>query len=139
MIGVVAYFRLFFFTQKSPPPAAVIDFLCKARIQNFQLNAISVRRGVERNCQTHACSDPTGIMTEDIWLSANCQNVLSCKGIGSVLVQAKTINFSSWQFCFYLMDQTRTKQKLLNFYALNFSGLEKMQLQDYLRHVLKNR
>ena len=59
MIGVVAYFCPFVFSQKPPPPAAVIDFLCKARIQNFQINSISVRRAVERDCQTRACSDLT--------------------------------------------------------------------------------
>ena len=59
MIGVVAYFCPFVFTQKPPPPAAVIDFLCKARIQNFRINSISVRRAVERDCQTRAFSDLT--------------------------------------------------------------------------------
>ena len=59
MFGVVAYFCPFVFTQKPPPPAAVIDFLCKARIQNFLINSISVRRAVERDCQTRACSNLT--------------------------------------------------------------------------------
>ena len=59
MIGVVACFCPFVFTQKPPPPAAVIDFQCKARIQNFLINSISVRRAVERDCQARACSDLT--------------------------------------------------------------------------------
>ena len=59
MFGVVAYFCPFVFTQKPPPPAAVIDFLCKARIQNFLINSISVRRAVECDCRTRACSNLT--------------------------------------------------------------------------------
>ena len=71
MIGVVAYI-LPLFTQKPPPPTAVIDFLCKARIQNFQINSISVRRAVERDCQTRACSDLTGGMIEQ---NCPCLNI----------------------------------------------------------------
>ena len=66
MFGVVAYFCPFVFTQKPPPPAAVIDFLCKARIQNFLINSISVRRAVERDCQTRACSNLTLRCEEDM-------------------------------------------------------------------------
>ena len=69
MFGVVAYFCPFVFTQKPPPPAAVIDFLCKARIQNFLINSISVRRAVERDCQTRACSNLTLTPTLDMLCS----------------------------------------------------------------------
>ena len=57
MIGVVAYHA--FVYAETAAAATVIDFLCKARIPNFQINSISVRRAVEHNCQTRASSDLT--------------------------------------------------------------------------------